>query len=156
MLFAERYQPPQQQPVLVRMRSANDPGSAKVIFDPNAASAKGSLSVDFYVPSFGGKYVAVAMSENGSEDSAAHIFEVATGKELSDLVPRVNFATAGGSIAWKADGSGFYYRWSESPVLQQSVTKLEHKAERWNKPCTSSLAAAGALRRRPLARPPAG
>jgi prolyl oligopeptidase len=91
------------------MRSANDPRSAKVIFDPNAASAKGSVSVDLYVPSFGGKYVAVAMSENGSEDSAAHIFEVASGKELSDIVPRVNFATAGGSIAWKADGSGFYY-----------------------------------------------
>ncbi|MGA2855434.1 MAG: prolyl oligopeptidase family serine peptidase [Candidatus Sulfotelmatobacter sp.] len=109
MLFAMRYQPPQQQPTLVVMRSADDPASAKVIFDPNAASAKGSLAVDFFVPSFGGKYVAAAMSENGSEDAAAHIFEVATGKELSDIVPRVNFATAGGSIAWKADSSGFYY-----------------------------------------------
>jgi prolyl oligopeptidase len=109
MLFAERYQPPQQQPTLVVMRSADDPASAKVIFDLNAASAKGSLAIDFYVPSFGGKYVAAAMSENGSEDAAAHIFEVATGKELSDFVPRVNFATAGGSIAWKADSSGFYY-----------------------------------------------
>jgi prolyl oligopeptidase len=109
MVFAERYQPPEQHPVLVAMRSASDPRSAKVIFDPNAASAMRSLSVDFYVASFGGKYVAVAMSENGSEDSAAHIFEVATGKELSDIVPRVNFATAGGSIAWKADSSGFYY-----------------------------------------------
>ena len=65
--------------------------------------------MDFYVPSFGGKYVAAALSENGSEDSTAHIFEVATGKELADVVPRVNFATAGGSIAWKADSSGFYY-----------------------------------------------
>jgi prolyl oligopeptidase len=109
LLFANRYQPPQQQPVLVAMRSADDPASAKVIFDPNAASAKGSLAVDFYVPSFGGKYVAAALSENGSEDSSAHVFEVATGKELPDLVPRVNFATAGGSIAWKGDNSGFYY-----------------------------------------------
>jgi len=109
LLFAEKYQAPQQHPVLVVMHSAEDPASAKVIFDPNAASAKGSLAVDFYVPSFGGKYVAAALSENGSEDSSAHIFEVATGKELSDVVPRVNFATAGGSIAWKADGSGFYY-----------------------------------------------
>ena len=109
MLFAQKYQPPLQQPMLVVMRSADDPASAKVIFDPNAASAKGSLAVDFFVPSFGGKYVAAAMSENGSEDSSAHVFEVATGKELSDIVPRVNFATAGGSIAWKADGSGFYY-----------------------------------------------
>jgi len=109
MLFALRNQPPQQQPMLVVLRSADDPASAKIIFDPNAASAQGSLSVEFYVPSFGGKYVAAALSENGSEDSSAHIFEVATGKELNDIVPRVNFATAAGSIAWKADGSGFYY-----------------------------------------------
>ncbi|MGC1448777.1 MAG: prolyl oligopeptidase family serine peptidase [Candidatus Sulfotelmatobacter sp.] len=108
-LFAERYQPPQQQPMLVVIRSADDPAGARVIFDPNASSAKGSLSVDFYVPSFGGKYVAAALSENGSEDASAHIFEVATGKELSDVVPRVNFATASGSIAWRADSSGFYY-----------------------------------------------
>ena len=109
MLFAEEYQPPQQQPKLVVMRSADDPASARTIFDLNTASSKGSLSMDFYVASFGGKYVAAALSENGSEDASAHVFEVATGKELSDVVPRVNFATAGGSIAWKADSSGFYY-----------------------------------------------
>jgi len=107
-LFAMKYQPPQQQPMLVALRSADDP-TATVIFDPNATSAKGSLSVDFYVPSFDGRYVAAAISENGSEDSSAHVFEVATGKEVFEVVPRVNFATAGGSIEWKADGSGFYY-----------------------------------------------
>jgi len=37
------------------------------------------------------------------------VFETATGRELGDRVPRVNFATAGGSIAWNHDGSGFYY-----------------------------------------------
>ncbi len=109
ILFAMKNQPPQQQPILVSLRSADDPASAKVVFDPNAASAKGSVSVDYYVPSFGGKYVALALSENGSEDSSAHIIEVATGKELSDVVPRVNFATGGGSIAWTGDNSGFYY-----------------------------------------------
>ena len=108
-LFAMKYQPPQQQPMLVAMRSADDPGSANVIFDPNTASGKGSLSIEFYTPSLDGKYVAVAMSEGGSEDCSAHIFETATGKELPDLVPRVNFATAGGSIDWKIDNSGFYY-----------------------------------------------
>ena len=109
MLFAEKRQPPLQQPLLVVMHSPDDPASARIIFDPNAASAKGSLAVDFYVPSFGGKYVAAALSQNGSEDAAAHVFEVATGKQLRDVVPRVNFATAGGSIAWKPDSSGFYY-----------------------------------------------
>jgi len=108
-LFAMRYKPPQQQPALVALPSADDPAGAKIVFDPNAASSKGSVAVDFYVPSSSGKYIAAALSQNGSEDSAAHIFEVASGKELSDVVPRVNFATAGGSIAWKGDDSGFYY-----------------------------------------------
>ena len=108
-LFAMKYQPPQQQPMLVALPSADDPAGATVVFNPNASSAKGSTAVDFYVPSLDGKFVAAALSENGSEDSSAHVFEVATGKELSDVVPRVNFATAGGSLEWKADGSGFYY-----------------------------------------------
>ncbi len=108
-LFAMKYQPPQQQPMLVALPSAEDPAGGRVIFDPNASSAKGSIAVDFYVPSLEGKFVAAALSENGSEDSSAHVFEVATGKELSDVVPRVNFATAGGSLEWKADSSGFYY-----------------------------------------------
>jgi prolyl oligopeptidase len=108
-LFAMKYQPPQQQPMLVALPSADDPAGARVIFDPNASNAKGSVAVDFYVPSLDGKLVAAALSENGSEDSSARVFDVATGKELADLVPRVNFATAGGSLEWKADGSGFYY-----------------------------------------------
>jgi prolyl oligopeptidase len=108
-VFAMRYQPPQQQAMLVTLRSADDPGSARVIFDPNAASRTGSFSVDYYVASLDGKYVAVAVSEGGSEDASARVFEVGSGKELTDVVPRVNFATGGGSIAWKADDSGFYY-----------------------------------------------
>jgi prolyl oligopeptidase len=108
-LFALKSQPPKQQPLLVALGSAADPASEKIVFDPNAASAKGSLAVDFYVPSLDGKLVAIALSENGSEDSVAHVLEVTTGKELPDRVPRVNFATAGGSLDWKADRSGFYY-----------------------------------------------
>jgi hypothetical protein len=32
-----------------------------------------------------------------------------TGQETGDLIPRVNGGTAGGSLAWNADGSGFWY-----------------------------------------------
>src|SRR5262249_3342963 len=109
MLFAMKNQPPKQQPIMVVLRSADDPASEKVIFDPNVASSSGSLAVDFFVPSLDGKYVAAAVSENGSEDAATRVFDVATGRELPDRVPRVNFATAGGSLDWKADSSGFFY-----------------------------------------------
>src|SRR5258708_13984006 len=44
-LFAMKFQPPQQQPMLVAMHSADEPGGAKVIFDPNAGSGKRALSV---------------------------------------------------------------------------------------------------------------
>nr|MBA3912371.1 S9 family peptidase [Terriglobales bacterium] len=108
-LFAMKYQPPQQQPALVVMLGAGDPDSERVIIDPNRGGKPGASTIDFYVPSPDGKLVAASLSENGSEDGTAHVFEAATGKELADRVPRVNFGTGGGSIAWKADGSGFYY-----------------------------------------------
>ena len=109
VLFARYFQPPQQQAKLITLRSADDPTSARIIFDPNTAGGKESMAIDFYVPSLDGKYVAVAASGNGSEESDGHVFEVATGKELPDVVRRVHFATAGGSISWNADSSGFYY-----------------------------------------------
>jgi len=107
--FALKMEPQKQQPVLVALRSPLDLGSERTIADPNAISHKGATEIDFYVPSLDGRRVAVSLSEGGSEDGTAHVFETATGKELSDRVPRVNFGTAGGSFAWNADGSGFYY-----------------------------------------------
>jgi prolyl oligopeptidase len=38
-----------------------------------------------------------------------HVYNTATGLETGDLIPRVNGGTAGGSLAWNADGTGFWY-----------------------------------------------
>ena len=38
-----------------------------------------------------------------------HVYDVATGKEIDTPIPRVQFPTAGGSLAWTADGNGFWY-----------------------------------------------
>lgn len=108
-LFSMRSVASKQQPYLIALRSVNDVANEIVVVDPNSMTGKQSVAIDFYRPSLDGKLVAVALSEGGSEDSTAHIFEVATGKELPDRVPRVNFATAGGSIDWNKDGTGFYY-----------------------------------------------
>jgi prolyl oligopeptidase len=109
LLFAMKDAPPKQQPILVVMLSAGDPVSERVVVDPNNIGKAGATSIDYYVPSLDGKRVVVSLSENGSEDGTGYVFDVTKGKRLSDRVPRVNFATAGGSMAWKADGSGFYY-----------------------------------------------
>jgi len=109
LIFARKSQPPKERAVLVSLRSADAPTSEKIIVDPGTISRSGSLSIDYFTPSIDGKLVAVSLSENGTEDGTARVFEIDSGKELSDRVPRANGPTAAGSIAWKADGSGFYY-----------------------------------------------
>jgi prolyl oligopeptidase len=108
-LFGMRHVTSKQQPYLIALASPNAPENEKVIVDPNTMAGKESVAIDIYRPSLDGKLVAVSLSSGGSEDGTAHVFEVATGKELPDRVPRVNFATAGGSLDWNKDGTGFYY-----------------------------------------------
>jgi prolyl oligopeptidase len=107
--FAMKTQPPKEQPILVTLNSADDPGSERVIVDPNQIDAKGGTEIDFYRPSRDGRYVAVSLSNGGSESGDVHVYEVASGHALADVIPRVNGGTAGGSLAWNADASGFYY-----------------------------------------------
>jgi prolyl oligopeptidase len=108
-LFALKFQPPKEQPFLVTLKSADDPDSAKTVLDPNALDAKGKTTIDFYAPSRDGKLVAVSLSEGGSEEGTLYVYEAATGKKLKDVVPRVQFPTGGGDVAWNADNTGFYY-----------------------------------------------
>lgn len=107
--FALKSDPPKEQPILVTLASIDDPASAKVLLDPNALDATGKTTMDFYVPSLDGKKVAVSISKGGSESGDVHVYDVATGKELADVIPHVNGGTAGGSVAWNKDGSGFFY-----------------------------------------------
>jgi prolyl oligopeptidase len=108
-LFARKFQPPKEQPFLITLQSPDEPRTEQVILDPNKLNEKGTTTIDWYVPSRDGKLVAVSLSENGSEDGTLHVYEVETGKKLPDVIPGVQYPTAGGSAAWNADGSGLYY-----------------------------------------------
>ena len=109
VFFAMKVQPPKNQPFLITFKSLDDPAPEHVILDPNQLNPKGTTTIDFYVPSPDGRLVAVSLSEGGSEAGTVHVYEVATGKETGDVVPRVNKGTGGGSVAWNGDGSGFFY-----------------------------------------------
>lgn len=108
-LFALKMQPPRNQPLLITLKSADDLDSAKVIVDLHQLDSTDSTSIDFYVPSHDGRLVAVCLSQKGSEDGSVSIFETETGRKLSDVVPRVNYPTGGGSVAWNGDATGFWY-----------------------------------------------
>lgn len=108
-LFAIKKQPPKQQPLLVLLDSPDAPECAQVVLDPNELDPSGATTIDFFAPSHDGRLVAVSLSQHGSEDGTLHFFEVASGRELGDSIPRVTYPTAGGSVAWNADASGIFY-----------------------------------------------
>ncbi len=108
-VFGFYFDPTAQQPALVTLNQAADPASRHAVVDPNVLDHTGATTIDWFVASPDGAKVAVSLSKNGSEDGTLHIFDVATGKETEAPIPRVQFATAGGSLGWTADSGGFWY-----------------------------------------------
>jgi prolyl oligopeptidase len=109
LLFSYKADPKKQQPMIVVLASADDLKSERIIVDPNALDAKGSISMDWFVPTLDGKAVGVSLSRGGSEAGDLHLYDVATAREFGEVIPHVQNGTAGGSIAFTPDGSGFWY-----------------------------------------------
>jgi prolyl oligopeptidase len=133
LLFAQKHAPPKQQDLLIATTDARDAAKTRVVVDPNVIDESGKTSIDWYVPSWDGKLVAVSLSRAGTESGDVHVFDVATGKEVHEVIPRANGGTAGGDLAWAADNKGFYYtrypRGTERPTADmQSWVQLYYHA----------------------------
>ena len=70
---------------------------------------KGTTAIDWFVPSPDGKLVAVSMSENGSEAERCICSMCPRVRSWRSAIPRVQYPTGGGSVAWRADAKGFWY-----------------------------------------------
>ncbi|MFA6044663.1 MAG: prolyl oligopeptidase family serine peptidase, partial [Phycisphaerales bacterium] len=108
-VFALKRQPPKQQPFVVVMPSVDHPDQERVVVDPVALDPSGGTSMDWFEPSPDGSLIAVSLSKGGSESGDVHIFDVATGKQVHEIIARVNGGTAGGSLAWAPDSKSFFY-----------------------------------------------
>ena len=108
-LFALKRAPPKNQAMIVVLDGRADLRSERLVLDANLLDPSGKTAIDWFEPSLDGRHVAVSLSKNGSEDGTLYIYETASGRQLPDVVPRVQYPTGGGSAAWNADGSGFYY-----------------------------------------------
>jgi prolyl oligopeptidase len=129
-LFALKRQPPKQQPFIVVMDSPQHPETARVLVDPNTLNTKGTTAVDWFTASPDGKLLAVSLSEGGSESGDLHFFEVATGREMYEVLPRVHNGTGGGAAAWLPDSKSLFYtrypRGTERPVADRDFYMQLH------------------------------
>ena len=107
--FMLKRDPALQQPVLVMTRSLDDLSQMHTIVDPNTLDKQGHLAIDWFKPSLDASRIAVAMSQGGSEDDSLYIYDVASGKQIGETVPRASYPTGGGSVAWLPDGNSFLY-----------------------------------------------
>jgi prolyl oligopeptidase len=82
-------------------------GTERLVVDPVRYAKPGThAAIDYYAPSLDNRYVAVGISEGGSEESLLHVIEVATGKEVGDAIDRASYAAP----AWLPDGRLVYSR----------------------------------------------
>jgi prolyl oligopeptidase len=112
--FALKEQTPRQQPFLVALTDLQDPAAERVVVDPDVIDPSGETTIDFIVPSPDGKHVAVSLSEHGTEDGSLHVYDVDSGEVVDEPIPHVNLM--GGSVAWRHDGSGFWYTRCADPA----------------------------------------
>jgi prolyl oligopeptidase len=119
-IFAFKYDPSKQQKFVVLLDSPDHPGGEQSVCDPNVIDPSGATAIDWFVPSPDGRLVAVSLSKKGTEDGDLYFFDAATGKQLPDLIKRVQYPTGGGSAAWTKDGKGIFYtrypREGERPI----------------------------------------
>jgi prolyl oligopeptidase len=80
-------------------------GSETVALDPNSLSPDGSTALSGFVPAPDAQHFAYGQSEGGSDWSTYYVRELATGKQLPDVIRWVKFS----GIAWTEDGKGFFY-----------------------------------------------
>ncbi len=108
-IFALKFEPAKQQRFIVVLNSPDNVEGEKSVCDPNAIDPSGATAIDWFVSSPDGRQVAVCLSRNGTEDGDLYFFDVATGKQLPDVIQHVQFPTGGGSAAWTRDGKGVFY-----------------------------------------------
>ncbi|HEY1402880.1 MAG TPA: hypothetical protein VGB05_02000, partial [Pyrinomonadaceae bacterium] len=101
--FFMRREGQQNQPVLYVREGAQ--GTDRVLLDPNALSADGTIALDWWYESHDGKRLAYGLSESGNEQSTLYVLDVDTGRNLPDKIP----FTRAASLAWLPAGDGFYY-----------------------------------------------
>ena len=94
----------------------------QLLVDPNRYATKPGehFTLNYYVPSYDGRYVAYGVSPSGSEDAVIHILDTSTGREIGETIDRSWY----GGISWLPDQKSFLH------LRFQKLTEGADPAER--------------------------
>lgn len=105
----------QNQSVLYTADTLND--SPRVLLDPNKLSSDGTIALVGYSITDDGNLMAYGLSASGSDWMEWKVRDVATGKDLPDVLKWIKFSSA----AWTKDGSGFFYSRYPQPANAEAM-----------------------------------
>ena len=104
----------QNQAVLYVQPAGSEP---RVLLDPNTLTADGTTALTQWEVSPSGKLMAYLLAEAGSDWETLRVRDIATGKDLPDVLSRVKFS----GLAWTHDEQGLLY--SKYPEAAKSDAK---------------------------------
>ena len=99
----------QPQAVIYKTKALS--AAPEVLIDPNTLSKDGTVALGSVSFTDDGRYMAYSLAASGSDWIEWRVREVATSKDLPDLVKWSKFSDA----SWLKDGSGFYYSRYDEP-----------------------------------------
>ncbi len=86
-------------------------GEPRVLLDPNTLSTDGTVALAGMSISDCGRYMAYGLAAAGSDWNKWYVRDVASGKDLPDLLEWVKFSGA----SWTSDSKGFFYSRFDAP-----------------------------------------
>jgi prolyl oligopeptidase len=95
-------------------------GPSTLLMDPNAWTKDGTAALSGVEARDDAKLLAYGVAEAGSDWNVWRVFDVATGKTLSDELKWVKFS----STSWSKDGKGFYYSRFPEPEKDAAFQNL--------------------------------
>jgi prolyl oligopeptidase len=124
-LFYTRREGAQKQAVLYVRRGLA--GEDRALVDPNTLDAAGLVTLDWFYPSWDGRFVTYGLSHGGDELSTLYVVETQSGRDTGEKIP----FTQRSSVAWVEDG--FYYTVHPAPGTVPAGDEHYHRRIRFHR-----------------------
>ncbi len=100
----------------------------KVVINPNTLSADGTVAVTTTAVSWDGSHLAYGLSSSGSDEQEVKIRNIDTGRDYAEALKWCRFT----QIAWKHDGSGFFYSRFPDPSTVADEDRMNYNRLYWH------------------------